>query len=361
MEQAFIKIKLLVNDAKDVEKYLREIDDKTKQAGKNLSTFGKWVDIGDKLAKGFLGSKFFRMAIDAMQKSVETTNEAMTSTDEAIINRRSYGNLFGTQDQIQATVIQQLLERTGAKNPYMLAQNFMMKLAEARSTEEGSDKMLKQYAGMSNADALITLLKDLQAKNGFSASDRAKILSNVFGNVYGDNVGRLLGSQNITTIQKDIETTANRIAKQGSFANPKEMFKIQEDMAMQRQSELTRQKYQQDLIVANKVSNPQYTEARLKEIDLLNLRDQNRIDAYLNAQQLNSVIQNGKNVTEALGQGALNVTATMSKAFTDFGGFWNDLKDDWKNNIVPQFKSGFGLRKVVDTETIDNNDRVGKK
>ena len=202
MEQAFIKIKLLVNDAKEIEKYLKEIDDKTKKAGNNIAKSDGWIKAGDNLAKSFGNSYFFKSAMEAMQKSVSTTNEAMSSTDEAIIGRRSYANLFGTQDMTQATVLQNLLESTGAKNPYMLAQNFMAKLGEARTGGDGADMILKDYTGMGNAEALTTLLKDLQAENGFSAEERAKILSDVFGNVYGDNVGRLLGKQKNNRLRK---------------------------------------------------------------------------------------------------------------------------------------------------------------
>ena len=84
-----------------------------------------------------------------------------------------------------------------------------------------------------------------------------------------------------------------------------------------------------------------------------NIRDLNRIDKYLEAQEVNDIVQKASSVKEALGQGALAVTANMAQAFTDFSGFWQMLKDDWNNNIVPNMKSGFG--------TLDNDDRVGKR
>ena len=91
----------------------------------------------------------------------------------------------------------------------------------------------------------------------------------------------------------------------------------------------TTQKLEHDLLLAEKTTNSEYTQARLNEINNANVRDINRVDAYIDSQNLKNVYDKTKNSIEGLGQGAVGVVSSfieLKRVFTDFGNVWEETK-----------------------------------
>ena len=213
MEQAFIKVKLLVKDKTELDNVIKEMKQKLQdnsatiggKIGDELGKRGK--TIGENMANSFskviAGSIFAKMSqlVVADYEKAKSTQQLVQDVSEQIttLQNMTGGNIGDT------LLTQQLLNKSNTKNPIGFFNNFVQELNKARS---GESQLLLDYTDMNNSQAFNKFMLDLSKAN---LDDRNKVISSIWGGIYADNANMILAND-INTISKQ---TKNRITSLG--------------------------------------------------------------------------------------------------------------------------------------------------
>jgi hypothetical protein len=236
VEQAFLKIKLWVVDASEVEKRMKEINNSFENGGKKAANSFKdamnkgntFVEWGKKIAKGFVIKELIDVVIKRANENVNTTQGAIREEREGVLDVRSYQRLLGA-NEIQSQNLVDMLKISGARNPYNLLTNFVNKLASSRldKDDEEYDPLLRAYKDMNNFDAFMSFLADLTSDK-FSSDKYAKILAETFGKYYADNTSKMLsdmmGRGGVMESYNEQVKIKDDVAKKYGFSNGQELL-----------------------------------------------------------------------------------------------------------------------------------------
>lgn len=213
MEQAFIKVKLLVKDKTELDNVIKEMKQKLKdngatigaRIGDELNKKGK--TIGENMANSFskviAGGILAKMSqlITADYERAKSTQQLVQDVSEQIttLQNMTGGNISDT------LLTQQLLNKSGTKYQIGFFNNFVQELNKARN---GESRLLLDYTDMNNSQAFNKFILDLSKAN---LDDRNKVISRIWGGIYADNANMILAND-INTISKQ---TKNKITSLG--------------------------------------------------------------------------------------------------------------------------------------------------
>lgn len=194
MEEAFIKVRLLVKDKSELNKAIEDTKERMKgagsvigvNAGKELKKQGS--SVGEAIANNFgkvmaggVAMKIAQLLAQDFEKARSMQQKTQNTAEELNTLQKMTG---GSISDVMTT--QQLLNASGTMNPIGFFSRFTDELNKSRN---GESQLLTDYARLNDSQGFNKLMQDLQ---NFSQEDRNKILEEIWSGIYADNGQRVL-------------------------------------------------------------------------------------------------------------------------------------------------------------------------
>jgi hypothetical protein len=327
MEEAFLKIKLLVSDASDVNDKMKEIMNSFENGGKkaadafkvNVEKAGAFKKMGETIAKSFASVKaIIEPILRRANENVNVGNKNIEEQREEVVNIRSFQRLLGTDSAVESSAILDMLKVSDARNPYNLINNFINKLEQGR-LRRGSDNydpLLEKYKGMSNFDAFLSFIKDMSNKE-LDAGIRANIIRQVAGQVYSDNTAKvisdLIGRGGVMEAYNAQKNVIETIAKKNGYRTADEYLEV----GIARTEQSNRREREKDLqhkySIFGKTTSQKYLEASEQLRSDARRTEMQSINNYIDSADLIHIGNNLKVIGDGVKDGGMAVLLGFSE------------------------------------------------